>query len=417
MHVPISKLQYFLKIAPIESQNIASKLSGEFMGSYLDASLPRIIFRVFRLLYHSMKNSNRSLPATIVLTGQNHVKAEYLQKYLALYEITDSFESGSIQKFTRLDFRTFLIVGIEFMRWFVLYLGSKQVQKKYIRPALYPHIISILAMNSIQYNKVQKVIFWGHLYRPELYLLGLKLFHTETITSVAYNAGVILFRPLSFSADKIIYSSPWQAVADRQAKTMCFSLEQAGYTESFLENHKKLAACGDEKTSLAVYSSAMWIRDQYSTHSTEFIARLLTAENKMHSFVRFLLQSNCIQSATIYLHPHELKDSSKTECETYYKGQYQEQYNRLVFGEKNIKSADEYGCHTMGIGVISTTLFERLELGLKSVLFAFDEFAPEYKSTAIKHLILPADFEAASQQFENLMTMKIDDFQRLIQQE
>jgi hypothetical protein len=200
-------------------------------------------------------------------------------------------------------------------------------------------------------------------------------------------------------ADELTLSSPYQ-LDELQSDLICASYHKLNYwvPEQFHVYHnsyknRKTAPIG----SVGFYSHGSWMRKKSGLTDTG--VGDVAAEEHLITLLGELLQERQLDQITIFLHPKEKKHSAE-EVAAYYKSVFGE--GRYTFAPLDMPSAQLFDSVDVGIGAISTILFERLFLGCKTIFYPSGIADFPVKNSSFRHICTFSKSELA----ELLQTMK-----------
>jgi hypothetical protein len=166
--------------------------------------------------------------------------------------------------------------------------------------------------------------------------------------------------------DELTLSSPYQ-FDELQSDTIRASYHKLNYwvPEQFhvYQNsykNRKAAPAG----SVGFYSHGSWTRKKSGLTDTG--VGDVEAEEQLIALLGELLQERQLDHVTIFVHPKEKKQRIE-EVTAYYRSVFGE--GRYTFAPFDISSAQLFDSVDIGIGAISTILFERLFLGCKTIFY------------------------------------------------
>ncbi|MCE2772737.1 MAG: hypothetical protein LW750_04770 [Bacteroidetes bacterium] len=199
--------------------------------------------------------------------------------------------------------------------------------------------------------------------------------------------------------DELTLSSPYQ-LDELQSDTIRASYRKLNYwlPEQFhlyynSYNRRKRVETG----TVGYYSHGSWIRKK--TGLTDTGVGDVEAEQQLITLIGELLQEGKLDRVTIFLHPKEKKLPAE-ELTSHYRSVFGE--GRFTFAPLNIPSAQLFDTVDIGVGAISTILFERLFLGCKTIFYppGIADFPVE--NSTFRHICAFNKLELA----ELLQTMK-----------
>ncbi len=183
--------------------------------------------------------------------------------------------------------------------------------------------------------------------------------------------------------DELTLSSPYQ-LDELQGDLIRASYRKLNYwvPEQFhvyrnnYKNRNK-AATG----TVGYYSHGSWIRKKSGLTDTG--VGDVEAEQQLIALLGELLQEGKLDRVTIFLHPKE-KRLSAEELNSYYRSVFGE--GRFTFAPLNVPSAELFDAVDIGVGAISTILFERLFLGCKTIFYPLGIADFPVENSSFRHI-------------------------------
>lgn len=187
--------------------------------------------------------------------------------------------------------------------------------------------------------------------------------------------------PLTFAnkiivADKIILCFNYQKEElEAYKKTMFYTETETWLPEAQgaylnLYNNKNFEV---PQQTIGFYSSAFWLRKKLN-HSIADVGSY-DAEEEVLKFVSEYLVQNPNLKLVIFTHPYEKRTEELwKDTLAYYRSVLSPQVlNRVEITEKGISSTHTFNKVNIGISVFSTIMFERINLGFKTILTPIDK--------------------------------------------
>jgi hypothetical protein len=119
------------------------------------------------------------------------------------------------------------------------------------------------------------------------------------------------------------------------------------------------------RSTIGFYSHATWVRQQEDHADTG--AGDHESEEALLKVLSAFMKKNAGFQLTIFLHPREKKHSDFAEVEKHYLDYFKKE--DFHFAERTISSARLFHTVDIGLGAISTILFERLFTGYKTIFY------------------------------------------------
>jgi hypothetical protein len=164
--------------------------------------------------------------------------------------------------------------------------------------------------------------------------------------------------------DDLVVTSPYQEeeIQNLFSQSIAYKNLLRWPAETLFDIPFNTTDCANKK--IAFYSHGQWLRNALSRADNG-----LAAEDSETQILSWLKRGavNKMWEVVIYLHPLEKKHWNKTEA--YYSSLFQE--IPFEWGNQNKSSAHFFHQENMGIGTLSTVIFERLLSGRKTLLHPY----------------------------------------------
>ncbi len=165
-------------------------------------------------------------------------------------------------------------------------------------------------------------------------------------------------------ADELILSSPCQLDELELHKSTLRTASSARWLpEQFIQyaQHYKVRSKPASKT-IGYYSHGSWLRNADVSDNVGDVK----AELALLPVLAKFLQSHSDFSCTVFLHPKE-KKTEMSKVNAYYAGLFGD--GRVSFAAADKSGAEQFDTVDIGVGALSTILFERLFLGNKTIFY------------------------------------------------
>lgn len=218
-------------------------------------------------------------------------------------------------------------------------------------------------MQWIKRENIQHVSFF-HPYEIDSNLLSYCLQQLDIQTTFIPSIVPLFVHNHHLVCDDLVVTSPYQEeeIQNLFSKSISYKnlLRWPAETLFDIPENKSLS---DNKR-IAFYSHGQWLRNALSRADNG-----LAAEDSETQILSWLKRGaeNKMWKVVIYLHPLEKKHLEKTEA--YYSSFFQE--FPFEWGNQNKSSAHFFHQENMGIGTLSTVIFERLLSGCKTLLHPY----------------------------------------------
>ena len=263
------------------------------------------------------------------------------------------------------------------LHWLAVYIRSQAHTRTLLRNAL-PHAIAarILVHQAVR-CRATDLILWGQLYSP-FQLFVASYARQAEVSTLACESGVFFAPRLAMSADELWLPHPWGVREAVEAGIYRSGRIAIAHSHDYYRPRSASASPAHVGSQIAFYSSGAYIREAYSFDSPDFLTRFRAAETRIwHAMLRYA-QAYPNLHFTVKLHPIEKRAEHRQAVERHF-AQSLALRNVAISWDAD-PSRNSYEHYELGLGYLSTTLYERLELGLKSAFL----YTGDYPSAPVR---------------------------------
>lgn len=264
------------------------------------------------------------------------------------------------QLLTRLTTSLMLVCSIPLFLIWILNPANKAVSILPIELVEWAGLKEVISRQQIKY------VYLFSQYECDTNAMVLWLRKIGVVVNKIPSPNLLVIHSKDIVTDELTLSSPYQ-LDELQSGLIRASYHKLNYwvPEQFHLYHtsyksRKTAPAG----SVGFYSHGSWIRKKSGLTDTG--VGDVQAEEQLITLLAELLQAGQLDRITIFLHPKEKKLPAE-EVTAYYQSVFGE--GRFTFAPLDISSAHLFDSVDVGIGAISTILFERLFLGCKTIFY------------------------------------------------